>query len=323
MPGFNSHYIFGRNALDSFTPNQYEQFLIRYPQSFHLGLQGPDIFIYSPGANLFYKPGISTVLHTKKVTDFIEMLIVERNKLLTKEHRTIADAYIAGFLAHYTFDSMTHPYIYCRTKHSEHEEFKDYDFGLHVFLETDIDNALLRHYMHLKPSEFASGDTIKLSTKEHMIISILVYKAINHTYDDITLPLFIVRHAISCMSLLSNMVVDPKGIKKWGVRLVERFITGYAVISPRIAGDKVTTYRDPCNLRHKTWFNPFIDGKKHTDSVYDIIDKATPILIDRIHNYAKSQTLSREVSADEKAACLDRLMTSIADDGVNYDGAAI
>ncbi|MCR4612198.1 MAG: zinc dependent phospholipase C family protein [Lachnospiraceae bacterium] len=311
MPGFKSHYLFGHNALNTFTPNQHEQFLHRYPQSYNIGLQGPDVFFYYLPAWLFYKHNIGNVIHSNEVHDFFHALIDARNSLLKKEHRLIADAYISGFIAHYTLDCIVHPYIYYRTKNKEHEDDKLYDFGIHVFLETDIDNALLRHYTHIKPSEFAMGDTIKLSVQEHLVISLLLYKAIKQTYPENKVLLYVIRHALTTMSVEANLMKDPTGIKKKVVRFLERLATGHAVISGMIPNDKVTTYKDPCNLGHKKWYNPWKEEDVHTESIYDLIDKANPILEERIHYYSKAHTLSRELSPEEKSENLKALYKSL------------
>lgn len=311
MPGFKSHYLFGRNALNEITPDKYEQYLIRFPQSYHLGLQGPDVFFYYVPAWLFYKKNIGNVIHSGKTNEFFEALINARNHLLKKEHRLIADSYISGFIGHYTLDSIVHPYIYHRTKYMEHDDKKLYDFGVHVFLETDIDNALLRHYTHIKPSDFKMGDTILLSIKEHMIISIILYEAIRKTFPENKILLFHIRHAIGSMALEANLMKDPTGIKKFFVRLLERFVFGHAVISPMIPNDKVTRYKDPCNLRHNKWFNPWDKSKVSCDSIYDMIDKATKILEERLHYYSRSQALSKDLTQEEKEENLMKLLDSL------------
>ncbi len=317
MPGFRSHYLFGRNALTTFTPNNHEQFLIRYPQSYHMGLQGPDVFFYYIPAYVFYDKNIGNVIHKNDSNLFFKCLIDVRNSMLKKSHRQICDAYIAGFMGHYTLDCMVHPYIYYRTNYMDHDDKKMYDFGTHVFLETDIDNALLRHYLHLKSSEFKMGDTIKLSVTEHMVISVLLYRAIAKAFPESKVPFCFVRQALPCMSFVTNLLNDGSGNKKFGVRYLERCATGFAVISPMIPNDDVVVFEDPCNLRKKEWVNPWDENAKSTDSVYDLIDKATPILTDRIHYYATAHTLSRNVTDKEKMENLNKLFASLGD--CSYD----
>lgn len=311
MPGFKSHYLFGRCTLDSFTPNEYESFIVRYPQSFHIGLQGPDVFFYYLPAWLLHKHNIGNVMHNKDTKRLFLSLIEARNSLLKKDHRLIADAYICGFMAHYTLDCAMHPYIYYRTKNAEHDDKKLYDFGLHVFLETDIDNAMLRHYNHIMPTDFAMGDTIKLSVTEHMVISLLLYKAISMTYPNDKVLLYVIRHALSAMSIEANLMQDPSGIKKKCVRSLERIFVGHAVISAMIPSDTVVRYKDPCNLRHKTWYNPWDKSTERNESVYDLIDDNIPLITERIHYYSKAHTLSKHVSEDEKTSSLNKLLESL------------
>lgn len=311
MPGFKSHYLFGREALSRFAPNQYEQYLIRYPQAFHLGLQGPDVFFYYLPAWLAYDKNIGNVIHESKTNEFFDALIKSRNKLIKKEHRLIADAYIAGFIGHYTLDSYVHPYIYYRTKNKMHADRKLYDFGTHVFLETDIDNALLRHFLHMKPSDFKMGDTIKMSVTEHSVISILLYRAIKEAFPESKTLLYVIRHSIAAMTIEANLMKDKTGRKKVLLRTIERSVFGHAVISPMVPNDNVVRYKDPCNLAHKKWANPWDESKKTTDSVYDLIDKASKEFEERIHYYSNSQTISRELSSQEKEENYNKLFESL------------
>ena len=78
MPGFRSHYLFGRNALTTFTPNNHEQFLIRYPQSYHMGLQGPDVFFYYIPAYVFFDKNIDYFSEEQKQRK------LQRNKKIKK-----------------------------------------------------------------------------------------------------------------------------------------------------------------------------------------------------------------------------------------------
>ena len=57
--------------------------------------------------------------------------------------RQIAESYIAGFIGHYLLDTTCHPYVYDRSKSCSDSATA---FAPHVYLETDIDTAFLRHY---------------------------------------------------------------------------------------------------------------------------------------------------------------------------------
>lgn len=313
MPGFKSHYLFGRNTLTQFSPNQNEQYLIKYPQSFHLGLQGPDVFFYHLPSWILYKENIGNVIHHSSSTSFIDALIQARNSMINKNAKAICDAYICGFIGHYTFDTFCHPYIYYRTKNHEHQDEPLYDFGIHVFLETDIDNAMLRHYTHMKPSEFAMGSTIQLSISERTIISLLLYKAIKIAFPSKRVMLFHIRGAIKSMKILNDLMCDPTGFKKKLVRTIERFILGHAFISAMIPSDNLVMYKDPCNLRHKEWKNPWAPTINSTESIYDLSDKASKVFERRIHYYSNSNTLSRSLSNEEKTKNLNMLYEDLGD----------
>ncbi len=313
MPGFKSHYLFGKNALANFTPDKHEQFLVNHPKSYNLGLQGPDVFFYHLPSWLFYKENIGDKIHASSSTSFFEALIAARNTLTQKRSRNVADAYICGFMGHYTLDVYCHPYIYYRTKKLEHKDKPLKDFGMHVFLETDIDNALLRHYTHLRPSEFMMGSTIFLPIYEHGVIALLLFRAIKIAFPGSKVKLTHINGAMQAMRREANLMKDPTSIKKRTIRKIEQLILGHAFISSMIPNDNVTKYKDPCNLRRKKWRNPWAKDQVTSDSVYDLIAKANVDFERRIHLYAKAHTLSKDYTAEEKETSLVKLYEDLGD----------
>ena len=53
MPGFRTHYLFGRTTREELAGSY--PALRKYPHSYNLGQQGPDIFFYCPPSHIFYK----------------------------------------------------------------------------------------------------------------------------------------------------------------------------------------------------------------------------------------------------------------------------
>ena len=316
MPGFKTHYLFGRNAISNKELNENEHFLISYPQSYHLGLQGPDVFFYR-ALNWVGRKNIGNIIHHNNATAFFSAMMDSRNKLIHKKDRNIADAYICGFMAHYTLDTYVHPYIFWRTNSLAHKNEPLYDFGNHVFLETDIDNTLHRHYTHTKPSDFSMGNTITLSLREHAIISHILYNSVKKVFPNEKILFYDVRHSIDAMRIEANLMKDPTGIKKKGVRLVEKIIFGHAVVSPMIPSDTIIKYKDPCNLKHIPWKNPWDKKVPHNESVYDLMDKAKETFLKRLHLYSTTTSISKRVTEAEREMAYINLIEDLGD--LSYD----
>ena len=273
MPGFRTHYLFGRNTFDS-TGGMYEA-IRKHPECYNLGQQGPDIFFYCPTAHVFYKEHLGGRLHGSETMAFFSALLDCRDRFLTSDEKSICDAYIMGFIGHYCLDTTIHPYIHYRTKKLKNINRENYVYGIHVLLETDIDAAVLKHYLNKKPSEFSCAKTISVSKREQAIISMLLSFGIRRAYPELYASAFHVSFAITCARLCHRLLHDPSGRKKAFVRfaLDERLI-GNAFLSSLIASDFHRTYKDPCNLKHHRWCNPWDEDIASDASVYDLMKQA-------------------------------------------------
>ena len=282
MPGFRVHYLFGKKFLEK---NREIKPPARYEKSFNLGLQGPDIFFFSPAAHLFYTPHLGEQMHKSRTGALLSALLREREALTDPTDRRIADAYICGFMGHYTLDSIVHPYVHWRTMRMRNKERANYLFGIHVLLETDMDSAALRRMLRTKPSEFRCADTAAVSRRERRVISRLLSRAISAAYPKSPVPPFGVNFAIFSVLVINAAIHDTSGRKKAFLRRVDQRLVGNAFLSALIATDFHRTYEDPCNLRHRPWRNPWDPSFVSTESVYDLMDRGLTDLERRITLY--------------------------------------
>lgn len=301
MPGFASHYLFGQESLSHLKEDREFHTLSLHPHAFNLGLQGPDVFYYYLPAWLLYDKNIASHIHGEASLQFFIAMLDARNKLSKHSHRIIADAYICGFLGHYTLDTYCHPYIFARTHHLQNKDRNGglYDFGRHVFLETGIDQEMISHFLHCKPTDFRPGDTIALSPKERCVIAKVLAFAIAKVYPDAAMPKWQIRGACRAMKTESRLMHDPSGVKKRIVRRLEAIFVKVPVISPMLPSDTVYAYKDPCNYRHKLWHNPWNPEIDHTESMYDLFTIAAPTFADRIHAYFGAVNEHTDVSMED------------------------
>lgn len=273
MPGFETHYFFGVEAMSVF-PKTLQSNIKAHPKAYQIGLQGPDIFFYCIPAYLLGKQNIGNYMHNHDVWAFFDACCTTRNRLTELPARQIIDAYLLGFISHYTLDTICHPYVYYRTKHLTHTERKSYDFGIHVALETDIDNALTRHYAHLEPSEFQPWKTIHLTTFEYVVIRDFLFQALMLVYPNYDISKFIIGNALKSMELGQRLLHDPTKNKKFVVRWIEGKLFSHAVISSMIPSDTLRRYKDPLNLRHKLWKNPWDPSFESNEDIFQLISRA-------------------------------------------------
>ena len=286
MPGFTTHYLFGQRALKDLESETEVKPIEHYPNCFNIGLQGPDLFYFNPQAWVLYDHNIGDRIHDENVNAFFEALMTERDKFKKAADREICDSYILGFIGHYTLDTLCHPYIYYRTKHFNHsKDSGTFDFGLHVFLETDINNAVLRHTTHEKPSQFKGWSTIRLNPHEEAVLTRLLYRAIPRAFSGTKQHFRHIHSAFRTAPIVQWLLHDPTGLKKIGVRMIEGRFAGHAIVSSMVPNDNVVKYKDPCNTSHKKWSNPWDESITSTASIYDLMDEASLVFGRRVNLY--------------------------------------
>ncbi len=315
MPGMKMHHVFGAKLLLDGAFDLDESFISEYPHSFYMGLQGPDLFFYSASAYIFYRQNIGSTMHNENVMALFEALLRTRNEICnTEEGRKIADAYIAGFMGHYTLDTTCHPYVYCRTQHLRHEGKAAYDFGMHVALETDMDNAYLTHYLGVDPFDYNMAENLTISESERKVIAGLLTKAIAKTFPKKRISYPQTYRSLLQIKLSAKLLLDPYGWKKKLVRGLEEIALGYPVISTMVSSKGVTNYPDPCNEKHKTWYNPWdVSHTLRTESLFDLTITARETLLKRIRMYTDITTADATVPLEESTKKTLDLLSELGD----------
>lgn len=299
MPGFITHLTFGEQSLSFIESTDTKTLIEKHMTAFGLGLQGPDIFFYHIPAYLFYKKNIGNVMHRQKVMLFFDYLLDARNSFEDAHERRICDAYIIGFIGHYSLDVTCHPYIYFKSDHFNNIKRSGvYDFGRHVSLETDIDHEILMHYRSILPSEFDYAAAVRPSENSKRVIAELLFKTINRTFPENKVRLGTIKNAINSFINLNHLMHDPTGKKKRRVRKIEQVFFKCAVISSMIPSDTIIKYIDPCNSKHSNWSNPWNPMVNKTESVFDLINQTMPTYIERIDLYMKACGNSNDIDPE-------------------------
>ena len=280
MPGFRSHYFFGDMSLSDLS--EAPEFILAHRTVYNLGEQGPDIFFYSPQAHALYPKNIGFLMHKEKVMSFFQNLLLTRESFGTKEDLEIADAYICGFMGHYTLDTVCHPYIHFRSDKKKYLNEFTKGFGLHVLLETDIDNDNVRHFLNCEPSDFNNWDTIKVSSREREVVSLLLENAITLTYPENAVKRRHIKSAVSFSRTLFHWMHDPHGSRKKLVMLVDKIFFHHIFLSSVISNDHLHAYDDPCNLEHNEYKNPWDPSIIIKESFYEMMEKAEGLYHNRI-----------------------------------------
>ena len=251
MPGFITHYVFGKEGFKEFTEGSVKEAVRKHRHAFHIGLQGPDIFFYFPAYVLISKKNLGTIMHRSEVNPFFRELSAYILKSEPAE-REILIAYIAGFLGHQALDSTTHPYVYFFTDYKEGE--KGY-FARHAKFETDIDYFMAGKYLKMDAYYFDMASSVKLEPVEYKVIGEAVSAICSKLYK-VRRNKYVYGMAVRGFSTGISMFKDGSGNKTKLVSRLENLVMGNEHFTPLIIrkNHKLTS-QDILNKKGKEWSN--------------------------------------------------------------------
>lgn len=286
MPGFTTHYLFGVDAYKRITLDSIRRNLHRNHGAFALGLQGPDIFFYYLPSYFLHKQNLGALAHDKDTGAFFSYLLQSRSLFEGKPRSlAVADAYINGFIGHYTLDCIMHPYVYAFTNYHPVNPPKNYEyFGQHAYFETELDKDLLWIKKRMYPSQFHQNATIHLNPFQRKIIGKMLAYSYNHTYPGVFVTEQMIRGASHWMKAGTRLLNDPSGQKKVLLRLIEKFLFRRAFISPMLPSDQYQFIEDPMNYAHRKWIHPWTK-EESTASFMELYQKAGILYSLRLKNY--------------------------------------
>ena len=271
MPGFRAHHFFGDQIINNLPAGYAANCIKKHRTVYNLGLQGPDLFFYAVPSHIVHSENIGAIMHHQNTNAFIRALIKAQKKLRNPEYRAIAEAYLCGFIGHYTLDTTAHPYVHYRSKKTEVES-ATHVFGSHLQLETDLDAVIMKHYEHRHIADFSCADAIRLTKPERFAVAILLHTAIRKVYPDISIHIVEIFHAIWSTRQLFRIIMDPSGSKKAWFRKFDQKVFGYSYLSGIIASDRIR-FRDPANLRRELWKNPWDTQRISRENFFEIFER--------------------------------------------------
>lgn len=85
MPGYVTHYIFGRDIYDHLKDSLLKQNLYINRAVYSLGQQGPDIFFYYLPAYVLHGHNLGHMAHAQNTNQFFASLLESRNDFKLKK----------------------------------------------------------------------------------------------------------------------------------------------------------------------------------------------------------------------------------------------
>ena len=276
MPAFLSHYILAQRILRKI-PEEYE---VVYKNAFFWGATGPDFFYGHRLLPWQYRKSLSEISHIihdsppEKILDYLYSYSVE------KEDRELRD-YAFGFVTHYAFDSVAHPYVLYRANRGAEEEIID------IPLITDIKKSSIYHNrmeacldsVFLKKETGMSVGQIRLEVtcpNDGKCIRKIAGAMDSYIRDSGIWPWADpeeIERAVydwrRCIILLN----DRYHLKKYALSYGEKILGFPQLVSFFFRSSNVEPGADYANFRRREWISP-ADGSVHRETFFELADRA-------------------------------------------------
>lgn len=243
------------------------------------------MFGQSMDALMFYnlfniKPGkdirrLSKIFHSSKTKDYFINLInyIKDNNLYDD---TDTCSYLCGLICHYVLDSTLHPFIFYKTGKFNKKDPNTYKYNnIHTFMETFIDNDMIKRREKLNPYKFNIGSF----WFDNKPFSKSLNKAIDFSFEktfSISNMAGIYYNSLKHMKFaLSIFRKDSFGIKKIMYKLVDTFtpkgVFRFEAISYHYNTSDIHNF---LNSNHNLWRNPVCYSISSTESFLDLYLKS-------------------------------------------------
>ena len=293
MPATVTHAYFSNDVYD-ILPNQIKE---------RISLSRIKMFGQGTDPLMFYhlfsvKPGkkirlMQRVCHRQHTRDFFCQFIEDIKKSHLEEDSDVC-SFLCGFICHYVLDSTIHPFVIYKTGNFDKHNKVTYKYNnLHLFMETYLDNHLIRKREHKNPYSFSivkySFDLAPFSSGLNQVIRSSFDKVYHVSNMD-----SIYYQALKDMKFsLRVFRQDRFGIKKFFYKLADTFTPRRCFRFEAISYHyTMHPAYDFLNFKHRLWRNPTTYSITSHDSFYDLYIKSLKLakkIIEDTFDYLSGQ----------------------------------
>ena len=284
MPALLTHHLFGKTVVSKIGggafPTRYER------DAFLLGNQGPDPLFYAlftPAAREVKRFG--SVLHSERVDMTIDAMR-DYACSLEEEHVKIIDAYLCGFICHFTLDSIEHPLILSQQEAIISAGIMGLDetaaSAVHGQIETDLDAMMLYRSTGKTVKDYQiakhvlQGDTLVLSLLDEFFNHV-AWKA-----HDVILPDDVFSRSVKDMRTSVRVLQSRSGLRRTLLGYTERLVRPHSLMQAMSHRADVGRSSEFDNAIKEPWKHPFT-GEISDASFSDLFDMAVEAAVKNLH----------------------------------------
>ncbi len=269
MPAIVSHYLLAervRLSLKESCPQ-----LDLHPTAFRWGASGPDIFFchrllpHQRGRSL--RP-IATRMHNTPAHTLLNYLVS-----YARHHQSdLLMSYALGFVTHYAFDSIAHPFILYFSDVMSYHHPEKHASVCHNEIEAALDTLFLLKERRQLIASFPLQKAAPLSPAVNQAIANALQSYLLYAFDKRVYTSEIVQAQKDWHYGLAALY-DSTGLKYHIIQNGERIVGLPPLLSPMFRRNMPDLSADPANLRHAPWFAAK-EQAEHTDSFFDLVEQS-------------------------------------------------
>ncbi len=269
MPAIVSHYLLASKVYAGLSELRPDLELVR--DAFIWGASGPDIFFchrlfpYQKGRSL-RKYG--TMLHNMPADKLINYLV----GFARAKNNDIVMSYALGFVTHYAYDAIAHPYILYKSEVMEYKRPEKHKSVWHNQIESALDTILLIREKGRKISQFRLQSAAPLNKRVNEAIAAAMQGYMLYALGKGVYRSEIVRAQTDWHNSLAALN-DSTGIKHKFISRAERLVGLPPMLSPMFRRDVPDISYDPANLSHREWYDE-TGRAEHSESFFELTDLA-------------------------------------------------
>jgi hypothetical protein len=273
MPNVITHGLLAKETLRQLPVSVVKDAIAKYPQAYLFGSNGPDfLFYYNVWPWLSQKENhrvgeFGEMMHRSKINDFTDAMVTKAMEL-TGKAKAIFTSFVAGYLTHWSLDTIAHPFVFYRTgKIAGKTKYWHFRF------ESMLDSLMVKEVYKEDLSKYPTRNFMKLSSEEKQVIA----SGVSETFTSVYQEEMKVSEALKCMNhaygVLKFLFDSDTRWFPW----VQKFESKKGILwkysSHMVIGELDTEF-DVLNVNHSLWRNPTDPLSEHTESFIELFDQA-------------------------------------------------
>lgn len=246
-------------------------------EAFLLGNQGPDpLFFAATDPRYVAWAKVGSAVHRARPA---ELLLAFKQAVpgLPAAARSVARAYVLGFVCHYLLDRTVHPLVFSQERaltHAGVEGLGPEDHSeVHAAIETELDELVLTVKRGETVATFNPATAVLQGSNAMLdVVSLLYARALKQALD-LDIPDGLFRDSVKASRRAQWVLYSPSGAKRAALGAVERLVRPHSIMGALSHRAEERTSSAFANEEHAPWSHPFVEAES-TAGFWDLYEQA-------------------------------------------------